>query len=54
MKNKFWPIKFDGITVHNWLKDTFWISYYKWDETPYGLTITIFGINFDFLVGSYE
>ena len=56
MKTSLWPIKFSDIKVCDmeplW-KQLFWVSFYEWDETPYGLTIRILGINFDFLVGSY-
>ena len=56
MSNKFWPIRFDAVDICDaeplW-KQLLWISYYEWDETPYGLTIRILGINFNFLVGNY-
>ena len=57
MKISLWPIKFDGVAVCDteplW-KQVLWVSFYEWDSTPYGLTIRILGINFDFLVGSYK
>ena len=56
MKTSLWPIKFDSIDVCDteplW-KQVLWVSFYEWDETPYGLTIRILGFNIDFLVGSY-
>ncbi len=57
MKISLWPIKFDEVAVCDteplW-KQVFWVSLYEWDSTPYGLTIRILGINFEFLIGSYK
>jgi len=56
MKKSRWKLKFDGIEVCSleplW-KQILWVSVYEWDETPYGITIRILGINFEFLIGKW-
>jgi hypothetical protein len=56
MTGSIWKLKFDGIEVSTleplW-KQILWVSVYEWDETPYGMTIRILGINFEFLIGKW-
>jgi hypothetical protein len=56
MTGSIWKLKFDGIAVSTleplW-KQILWVSVYEWDTTPYGMTIRILGINFEFLVGKW-
>jgi hypothetical protein len=56
MNKSIWKIKFDSIEVscnEPLFKQILWVSFYEWDETPYGLTIRILGINIDFLIGKW-
>ena len=56
MKKSLWKLKFDGIEVCSleplW-KQILWVSVYEWDETPYGITIRILGVNFEFFIGKW-
>ena len=56
MKKSLWKLKFDRIEVSTleplW-KQILWVDFYEWDDAPYGLTIRVLGINFDFLVGKW-
>ncbi len=56
MKKSLWKLKFSSVQVSIleplW-KQILWVDFYEWDETPYGLTIRILGINFDFVVGKW-
>lgn len=55
--SNFLPIKYDGVSLCDsepLYRQLFWVSLYEWDVTPYGLTIRIFGFNFDFLLGKRE
>jgi len=56
MTGSIWKLKFDGIevcTLEPLWKQILWVSVYEWDATPYGMTIRILGINFEFLIGKW-
>ena len=56
MKKSLWKLKFDGGAVSSLeplRKQILWVSVYEWDETPYGMTIRILGVNFEFLIGKW-
>ena len=56
MKKSLWKLKFERIEVSTleplW-KQILWVDFYEWDDAPYGLTIRVLGINFDFLIGKW-
>ena len=56
MKKSIWKLKFEEINYYGseplW-KQILWVEFYEWDETPYGMTIRILGVNFDFLIGKW-
>lgn len=53
MKSSIWKIKFDGINASSLWRQILWVSFYDYDETPYALSITILGFEFDFLIGKW-
>jgi hypothetical protein len=56
MKKSLWKIKFSNIevcTLEPLWKQILWVDFYEWDEAPYGMTVRILGVNFDFLIGKW-
>ena len=56
MKKSLWKLKFDGVATYSkepLFKQILWVSFYEYDETPYGMTIRILGTDFEFLIGKW-
>jgi hypothetical protein len=43
-------IKYDGSIKQVKFSDFLGISFYEWDEADYGMTITLFGREFNFMI----
>ncbi len=56
MKKSIWKLKFDGVTLYSFeplWKQILWVNFYEWDKYPYGATIRILGVEFDFFIGKW-